>query len=357
MCFLPFIAASVPRFAPGNILPTETRSPRTHRARHGPPLAWMIAAQNPTALGATCIPKPGRRPPLPRRIALLRLGHTGCGGEFQANTPAGGRVVMAAVSALHRPGLPCRIGHAAAAQARPNMHLRRAAQFLSEALPDPPAAPAGRAEWRWPTACAGSNVRRGRTGARQDAGAPLLSSASRANACTPPRPPALRRRQEARAGRLRTDAQYDQRSGKFDNRESAASTSTPAAASVWPPPGCRRQAGTEFAAPQLQLRARKCKGQARQLSNERLCRLRSYAAKSTSRTCWWRKRRRPALATSSRLSKQMRARLAQIQRETAPGAGTTASHSTTFCTGVAETPWPISPISVPRAPAASDLET
>src|SRR6266849_4396483 len=105
------------------------------------PLAWLIAAQNPD--GSWGEEARSQHPDVATTavagIALLRLGHTGSRGEFQASTRRALEYVVSAVErapaeqvAVQGPGtLPQRkLGH--------NIDTYVAAQFLAEALPTLP---------------------------------------------------------------------------------------------------------------------------------------------------------------------------------------------------------------------------
>src|SRR6267142_405738 len=201
------------------------------------PLAWMIAAQNPDGSWGEDVhsQNPDVATTALAGIALLRLGHTGSRGEFQANTRRAVEYVVAAVErapaneiAVQAPGtLPQRkLGR--------NIDTYVAAQFLSEALPTLPRGLRGRTE-----AALANCVRRieraqGADGSfAKDGWAPLLSSAFAANGLHA----AASVGAVVNATKLaRADAnlmnKYDERTGSFDSRESAGVDLYSAAASV-----------------------------------------------------------------------------------------------------------------------------
>src|SRR6058998_568367 len=139
MSFLPLIAASGTAISPGgrppppeNTIDSSPTEPDVNR-----PLAWMIAAQNTDGSWGAEVhsQSPDVATTSIAGIALLRMGHTGSRGEFQANTRRAVEYVMGAVErapadqiAVQDPGtLPQRkLGR--------NIDTYVAAQFLSEAL-------------------------------------------------------------------------------------------------------------------------------------------------------------------------------------------------------------------------------
>src|SRR3954466_12044062 len=113
------------------------------------PLAWLVAAQNQDGSWGAEVhsQSPDVATTAIAGIALLRLGHTGSQGEFQARTRRAVDYVVAAVErapeneiAVQEPGtLPQRkLGR--------NVDTYVAAQFLAEALPTLPREQKTRAE-------------------------------------------------------------------------------------------------------------------------------------------------------------------------------------------------------------------
>jgi len=305
------------------------------------PLAWLIAAQNPDgSWGAEAhSAAPDVATTAISGIALLRLGHTGSRGEFEANTRRAVQYVLAAVEhapanevAVQAPGtLPQRkLGR--------NIDTYVAAQFLSEALPGLPREMRGRAE----AALANCVQRIQRAQAAdgsfaKDGWAPLLSSAFAANglhaAAAAGAPVDARKLARADANLM---GKYDEQTGSFDNRESAGVDLYAAAASVVAAARVQEaKPGTELAAPQLQLRAKEvANGASPQLSNERLLRgFGTYGGEEHVSYMLVAEAKATAPADEfAAWSKQMRARLAQIQREDGTWRGDHCITSTTFCT-------------------------
>src|SRR5256885_1173972 len=258
--FLPFIAASgtaIHPSPPESPIASNRTEPDVDR-----PLAWMIAAQNSDGSWGADVhsQSPDVATTSLAGIALLRLGHTGSRGEFQANTRRAVEYVMAAIErapadqvAVQDPGtLPQRkLGR--------NIDTYVAAQFISEALPTLPRGLRGRAE-----AALANCVRRieraqGTDGSfAKDGWAPLLSSAFAANGlhAAASAGASVDAKKLARADENLMN-KYDQRSGKFDNRESAGVDLYAAAASVVAAARVQEaKPGSDLAAPQLQLRAK-----------------------------------------------------------------------------------------------------
>ena len=337
----PLIAGTGPT-ASGRLPPPETpiASNRTEPDVERP-LAWMIAAQNSDGSWGADVhsQSPDVATTSLAGIALLRLGHTGSRGEFQANTRRAVEYVMVAVErapadqvAVQDPGtLPQRkLGR--------NIDTYVAAQFISEALPTLPRGLRGRAE-----AALANCVRRieraqGTDGSfAKDGWAPLLSSAFAANGlhAAASAGASVDAKKLARADENLMN-KYDQRSGKFDNRESAGVDLYAAAASVVAAARVQEaKPGSVLAAPQLQLRAKEvAKGASPQLSNERLLRgFGSYGGEEHVSYMLVAEAKATAPGDEFAVwSKQMRARLAQIQREDGTWRGDHCITSTTFCT-------------------------
>jgi len=305
------------------------------------PLAWMIAAQNPD--GSWGEDAHSRNPDVATTalagVALLRLGHTGSRGEFQANTRRAVEYVVAAVErapaneiAVQAPGtLPQRkLGR--------NIDTYVAAQFLSEALPTLPRGLRGRTE-----AALANCVRRieraqGADGSfAKDGWAPLLSSAFAANGlhAAAVAGAAVDARKMARAD-ANLMGKYDERTKTFDSRESAGVPLYSAAASVIA--SARVQAakpGSEEGGREMQRKAKIVASEAgEQLSNDRL--LRGYGTYGGEEHVSY-MMTAEAKATIgggefTEWSKQMRVRLATIQREDGTWRGDHCITSTTFCT-------------------------
>src|SRR5467141_2621850 len=281
MCFLPFIAASGTAIAPGNhpAPPENTIASNRTEPDMDRPLAWMIAAQNSD--GSWGADEHSQSPDVATTslagIALLRLGHTGSRGEFQANTRRAVEYVMAAVErapadqvAVQDPGtLPQRkLGR--------NIDTYVAAQFLSEALPTLPRGLRGRAEVALANCVRRIERAQGADGSfAKDGWAPLLSSAFAANGlhAAAVAGAVVDARKMARAD-ANLMGKYDERTGSFDSRESAGVDLYSAAASVVA--AARVRAATPGSPPADAGMQRKAeavaKGAGSQLSNERVMR-------------------------------------------------------------------------------------
>ena len=324
LLFMPMIAAS------------GTDQPDVQR-----PLAWLIDAQNPDGSwgGDAHSQNPDVATTALAGIALLRLGHTGSRGEFQGSTRRAVEYVVAAVERA-----PANEIAVQAAGTLPQRKLGRnidtyvAAQFLSEALPTLPRALRGRTE-----AALANCVRRieraqGSDGSfAKDGWAPLLSSAFAANGlhAAAVAGAAVDATKLARADANLMD-KYDERTGSFDNRESAGVDLYSAAASVVA--AARVRAATPGSPPADPVMQRKAiavsNGATPQLSNERL--LRGYGSYGGEEHVSY-MLVAEAKATIggeefSKWSQQMRSRLAQIQRQDGTWRGDHCITSTTFCT-------------------------
>ena len=341
LLFVPLIAAS------GTEAVRQEQPPRgpAQSGRVEPdldrPLAWLVAAQSSD--GSWGEEARSKNPDVATTsiagIALLRTGHTGSRGEFQVNLRRAVEYVVAAVGrapadqiAVQGPGtLPQRkLGR--------NIDTYVAAQFLSEALPTLPLEMRGAAE-----AALGNCVRRIERAQAADGSfakdgwAPLLSSAFAANGL-----------HAAAAAGAAVDAKklaladanlmnkYDQRSGTFDNRETAGVDLYSAAASVVAAARVQAAApGTELADGALQRQAKAVeKGAAPQLSNERLLRgFGTYGGEEHVSYMLVAEAKATVGGEEFAVwSKQMRSRLAQIQRENGTWRGDHCITSTTFCT-------------------------
>ncbi|HYV65172.1 MAG TPA: hypothetical protein VE964_02950 [Myxococcales bacterium] len=338
LLFLPLLAASstAPVAPAGPERPAAKTEPDLER-----PLAWLIAAQNPD--GSWGEEAQSKNPDVATTsiagIALLRTGHTGSRGEFQANLRRAVEYVVAAVQrtpadqiAVQGPGtLPQRkLGR--------NIDTYVAAQFLSEALPTLPREMRARAE-----TALGSCVRRIERAQASDGSfakdgwAPLLSSAFAANGL-----------HAAAAVGAKVDAKklaradenlmgkYDARTGGFDSRESAGVDLYSAAASVVAAARVQAAApGTELADAGLQRQAKTvAEGAAPQLSNDRLMRGFGTYGGEEHVSYMLVAEAKAAIGGDEfvKWSKEMRGRLAQIQRENGTWRGDHCITSTTFCT-------------------------
>jgi len=344
LCFLPLVAASGTGVVAPDRRLADPESP-TSANRTEPdvdrPLAWMIAAQNSDGSWGADVhsQSPDVATTSLAGIALLRLGHTGSRGEFQANTRRAVEYVMAAAErapadqvAVQDPGtLPQRkLGR--------NIDTYVAAQFLSEALPTLPRGMRGRAE-----AALANCVRRIERAQAADGSfakdgwAPLLSSAFAANGlhAAASAGVAVDAKKLARADENLMN-KYDRRSGSFDNRESAGVDLYAAAASVVAAARVQEaKPGSQLAEPEMQRMAQAVsKGASPQLSNERLLRgFGSYGGEE--HVSYMLVAEAKATAPGEEFaawSKQMRVRLAQIQREDGTWRGDHCITSTTFCT-------------------------
>jgi hypothetical protein len=305
------------------------------------PLLWLVAAQNPD--GSWGADKQSQSPDVATTaiagLALLRLGHTGTRGDYQANTRRAVEYVAGAVErtpeneiAIQGPGtLPQRkLGR--------NIDTFMAAQFLAEALPTLPRSLQGRAE----SALAGC-VRRieraqGKDGRfASDGWAPLLSSAFASSGL----------HAAARVG-VAVDAQklaradeslldnYDERSGAFDTRESAGvSLYSVAAGALAARHVQQAPPGSLEAKPEMQRKAQLVeKGAADKLADERTLRgFGSYGGEEhVSYMLTAEAKAALGGADFARFSKEIRRRLAQIQRQDGTWRGDHCITSTTFCT-------------------------
>ena len=306
------------------------------------PLAWLIAAQNPD--GSWGEEAQSKNPDVATTslagIALLRLGHTGSKGEFQANTRRAVEYVIGAVerapadqTAVQGPGtLPQRkLGR--------NIDTYVAAQFLSEALPGLPKALQGRTEAALANCV--HRIQRAQTADgsfAKDGWAPLLSSAFATNGlhAAAAAGVAVDARTIARADE-NLMRKYDQKTGGFDSRESAgvdlysAASSVIAAARV-----AEAKPGSPLAEDRdLQRQAQAvAKGAAPQLGNERLMRgFGSYGGEEhVSYMLVAEAKAAIGGAEFAAFRKDIRTRLAQIQRENGTWRGDHCITSTTFCT-------------------------
>ena len=305
------------------------------------PLAWLIAAQNPD--GSWGADAHSQSPDVATTslagIALLRLGHTGTRGEFQANTRRAVEYVAAAVErtpadeiAIQGPGtLPQRkLGR--------NIDTYVAAQFLSEALPTLPRELAGRASDAQ-TGCV-RRIERAQTADgsfAKDGWAPLLSSAFAANGLHAAVAAGARvdAKKLARADANLMD-KYDERTKGFDSRESAGVPLYSAAASAIASARVQEaKPGPDEASRELQRKAKKIAAEVRdQLSNDSL--LRGYGTyggeEHVSYMLTAEAKARASAAEFAEWKKQMNARLASIQREDGTWRGDHCITSTTFCT-------------------------
>jgi len=324
LLFMPVIAAS------------GTDQPDVQR-----PLAWLISAQNTD--GSWGEDAHSRNPDVATTalagIALLRLGHSGSRGEFQGSTRRAVEYVVAAVERAPADQIAVQ-----AAGTLPQRKLGRnidtyvAAQFLSEALPTLPRPLRGRTE-----AALANCVRRieraqGPDGSfAKDGWAPLLSSAFAANGlhAAAIAGAAVNATKLARADANLMD-KYDERTGSFDNRESAGVDLYSAAASVVAAARVQEaKPGSPPADPEMQRKAKAVnKGATPQLSNERL--LRGYGSYGGEEHVSYMLVAEAKAAIGgeefSKWSQQMRARLAKIQRQDGTWRGDHCITSTTFCT-------------------------
>ena len=352
LLFVPFIPASGssiarPRLEPGGPAHPERSEPDLDR-----PLAWLIAAQSSD--GSWGEEAHSQTPDVATTsvagIALLRLGHTGSHGRFQENTRRAVEYVVAAVErapadqvAVQGPGtLPQRkLGR--------NIDTYVAAQFLSEALPTLPRQLRGRAE-----AALGNCVRRIERAQAPDGSfakdgwAPLLSSAFAANGLhsAAAAGAAVDAKKLARAD-ANLMGKYDERTGSFDNRESAGVDLYSAAASVVAAARVQEAGqGSTAADREMQRKATAVtRGASPQLSNERL--LRGFGTYGGEEHVSYMLVAEAKAAIGGdefvAWSKQMRARLAQIQREDGSWRGDHCITSTTFCTAASLITLAVSP--------------
>src|SRR2546425_10244636 len=187
MCFLPFIAASGTAIAPGNhpAPPENTIASNRTEPDMDRPLAWMIAAQNSDGSWGADVhsQSPDVATTSIAGIALLRLGHTGSRGEFQASTRRAVEYVMGAVE--RAPADQIAVQDAGTLPQRKlgrNIDTYVAAQFLSEALPTLRGPLQARAEKALASAVKRIERAQGKDGSySRDGWAPLLASAFASN--------------------------------------------------------------------------------------------------------------------------------------------------------------------------------
>jgi hypothetical protein len=305
------------------------------------PLQWLVAAQNQDgSWGAEARSQsPDVATTAIAGIAFIRMGHTGSQGEFQARTRRAVDYVVSAVQrapvdqiAVQEPGtLPQRkLGR--------NVDTYVAAQFLAEALPTLPRDSRGPAE-----AALAECVRRieraqGPDGSfSKDGWAPLLSSAFAASGLHAAAAAGAKVDQKKLA---RADSnlmgKYDERTKSFDSRESAGVDLYSAAASVIA--AARVQAASP-ASPEgtrdMKLKADAVsKGVGGQLGNERLMRgFGTYGGEEhVSYMMTAEAKAAVGGAEFAEWNKEMRVRLAQIQRDDGTWRGDHCITSTTFCT-------------------------
>jgi hypothetical protein len=305
------------------------------------PLQWLVSAQNPD--GSWGADKQSQSPDVATTaiagLALLRLGHTGTRGDYQANTRRAVEYVAGAVErtpeneiAIQGPGTLAqrKLGR--------NIDTFVAAQFLAEALPTLPRSLQGRAE----SALAGC-VRRieraqGKDGSfSTDGWAPLLSSAFAAGSLHAAATAgiAVDAKKLARADANLLD-HFDEKSGAFDTRESAGVTLYSVAAGAMAASRVQQAPpGSLEASPELQRKAQLVgKGAAERLSDERILRgFGSYGGEEhVSYMLTAEAKATLGGAEFARFSKEIRRRLAQIQRQDGTWRGDHCITSTTFCT-------------------------
>ena len=322
------------------------------------PLAWLIAAQNPD--GSWGEEARSQHPDVATTavagIALLRMGHTGSRGEFQASTRRALAYVVSAVErapaeqvAVQAPGtLPQRkLGR--------NVDTYVAAQFLAEALPTLPREQRGRAE-----AALANCVRRIERAQAADGSfakdgwAPLLSSAFAASAlhaaATAGAPVDAKKLARADANLM---DKYDDETKSFDNRESAGVELYSAAASAIAAARVRHaKPGLEEADGKMQRKAQAvAEGARTRLSDEQT--LRGFGTYGGEEHVSYMMAAEAKAAVGGAefetWSKQMRVRLAQIQRQDGTWRGDHCITSTTFCTAASLITLAIRPPSSGRA--------
>jgi hypothetical protein len=337
---MPQIRASDTKTRPFPPVEEQTQTNRTEPDVQRP-LAWLIAAQNEDgSWGAdTHSQTPDVATTSLAGIALLRLGHTGSRGEFQASTRRAVEYVVAAVErtpadeiAIQGPGtLPQRkLGR--------NIDTYVAAQFLSEALPTLPRHMASRASDALASCVRRIERAQGADGSfAKDGWAPLLSSAFAANGLHAAASVGARVDAKKLA---RADAnlmgKYDDRTKSFDVRESAGVSLYAAAASAIASSRVQEaKPGSAEGSRELQQKAKIVAAEVRdQLSNDRL--LRGYGTyggeEHVSYMLTAEAKARAGAAEFAEWKKQMNLRLASIQREDGTWRGDHCITSTAFCT-------------------------
>jgi len=342
-CAVVLLSAAAFGTSPRRPMPRDVKPQEAHRDALDldRPLQWLVAAQNQDgSWGAeTHSQSPDVATTAIAGIALIRMGHTGSQGEFQARTRRAVEYVVSAVQhapadqiAVQEPGtLPQRkLGR--------NVDTYLAAQFLAEALPTLPRDGRGAAE-----AALADCVRRIERAQQADGSfskdgwAPLLSSAFAANGLHAASVAGAKVDQKKLA---RADAnlmgKYDEKTKSFDNRESAGVDLYSAAASVI------AAARVRAAAPASPEGSRDMKHKAEavaqgvggQLANERLMRgFGTYGGEEhVSYMMTAEAKAAVGGAEFATFHEEMRVRLAQIQRDDGTWRGDHCITSTTFCT-------------------------
>ena len=302
------------------------------------PLDWLVAAQNDDGSwgDGTRDPHPDVATTALSGLALVRLGHTGSRGEYQEQTRRAVAYISAAVEhtapdeiAINPPGtLPQRkLGR--------NIDTFVAAQFLAEVLPTLRGPLQARAE-----RALGSVVKRiERAQAKdgsysRDGWAPLLASAFANNGLYAAQRAGARVDKEVLAkGQAGLVDKYDDKTKSFGTSDAAGVQLYAVAASVMA--AAQVAQSGEAASPALRERAEEArKAGTAQLSNENVLRgFGSYGGEEhVSYMLTAEAKASLGGAEWAEFRKNIRARLAAIQRENGTWRGDHCITSTTFCT-------------------------
>ena len=308
------------------------------------PLAWMIAAQNVDgSWGETArSPTPDVATTAIAGLALVRLGHTGTRGEYQDNTRRAVRFVVEAAErtpeneiAINPPGtLPQRkLGR--------NIDTFMAAQFLAEALPTLPAGGL-QARARVALAACARRIERAQTADgsyAKDGWAPLLASAFANNGLYAAKGAGVKISESTlQKGQENLVGKYDDKTKQFSTSDAAGVSLYSMAASGLAAAQLEKEASAQPSTPEAKRRKEHAietrKAAAEQLSNDRVLRgFGSYGGEEhVSYMLTAEAKAALGGAEWEQFSKEIRARLASIQREDGTWRGDHCITSTTFCT-------------------------
>ncbi len=324
------------------------------------PLAWLVAAQNTDgSWGETA---KSERPDVATTaiagLALLRMGHTGSRGEYQDHTRRAVRFIAAAVKrtpaeeiAVNEPGtLPQRkLGR--------NIDTFMAAQFLAEALPTLPKGEQRRA--REALAGCASRIERAQSADgsyAKDGWAPLLASSFASNGLLAARDAGVKvSRSTLEKGQQNLVEKYDDKTKVFSTSDAAGVALYSAAASGLAAAQMERAAPAEPATPVEKSRKARAiatrEAASTALSNEQVMRgFGSYGGEEhVSYMLTAEAKAEIGGAEWAEFSRNIRARLASIQREDGTWRGDHCITSTTFCTAASLITLAIAPRSNGRA--------
>jgi len=302
------------------------------------PLDWLVAAQNDDGSWGDGMkdPHPDVATTALAGLALVRLGHTGSRGEHQEQTRRAVGYIAAAVErapqeeiAINPPGtLPQRkLGR--------NIDTFVAAQFLAEVLPTLSGPLQGRAERALASVVKRIERAQARDGSySHDGWAPLLASAFASNGLyAAQRAGAAVDKDVLAKGQAGLVDKYDAKSKSFGVSDAAGVQLYSVAASLMASEQVARS--DTPASPELKRRAEEARKAARQqLSNENVLRgFGSYGGEEhVSYMLTAEAKAALGGAEWTEFRKNIRARLAAIQRENGTWRGDHCITSTTFCT-------------------------